>query len=126
MARALPQSGVLLGHRGDALAIMRTRPLDEHGASVTRSLGLSLRPGADVGSSAERSHARDARQSGRALRAQRLHAGRIWGIDSFDQWGVELGKALAQRIIPELGAKDERALAQTARRTRSSAASAPE
>ena len=26
-------------------------------------------------------------------------------IDSFDQWGVELGKALAQRIIPELGSK---------------------
>ena len=28
--------------------------------------------------------------------------GTIWGIDSFDQWGVELGKALATRIIPEL------------------------
>jgi glucose-6-phosphate isomerase len=28
--------------------------------------------------------------------------GAIWGIDSFDQWGVELGKALAKRIIPEL------------------------
>src|SRR6266481_5301028 len=28
--------------------------------------------------------------------------GVIWNIDSFDQWGVELGKALAQRIIPEL------------------------
>jgi glucose-6-phosphate isomerase len=28
--------------------------------------------------------------------------GTIWNIDSFDQWGVELGKALAQRIIPEL------------------------
>jgi glucose-6-phosphate isomerase len=28
--------------------------------------------------------------------------GVIWRIDSFDQWGVELGKALAQRIIPEL------------------------
>jgi glucose-6-phosphate isomerase len=28
--------------------------------------------------------------------------GSIWRIDSFDQWGVELGKALAQRIIPEL------------------------
>jgi glucose-6-phosphate isomerase len=28
--------------------------------------------------------------------------GIIWGIDSFDQWGVELGKALAERIIPEL------------------------
>ena len=33
--------------------------------------------------------------------------GAIWNIDSFDQWGVELGKALATRIIPELetGAK---------------------
>jgi glucose-6-phosphate isomerase len=28
--------------------------------------------------------------------------GAIWGIDSFDQWGVELGKALAKRIAPEL------------------------
>ena len=28
--------------------------------------------------------------------------GAIWGIDSFDQWGVELGKVLAMRIIPEL------------------------
>jgi glucose-6-phosphate isomerase len=28
--------------------------------------------------------------------------GAIWNIDSFDQWGVELGKALAQRIVPEL------------------------
>jgi len=30
--------------------------------------------------------------------------GAIWGIDSFDQWGVELGKALANRIVPELNA----------------------
>ena len=34
-------------------------------------------------------------------------AGTIWGIDSFDQWGVELGKALAQRIVPELEAEIE-------------------
>jgi glucose-6-phosphate isomerase len=33
--------------------------------------------------------------------------GTIWSIDSFDQWGVELGKVLAQRIIPELEAKQE-------------------
>jgi glucose-6-phosphate isomerase len=33
--------------------------------------------------------------------------GAIWDIDSFDQWGVELGKVLAQRIIPELGAPAE-------------------
>ena len=33
--------------------------------------------------------------------------GAIWNIDSFDQWGVELGKVLAQRIIPELeGARE--------------------
>src|SRR6201999_3482922 len=37
--------------------------------------------------------------------------GSIWGIDSFDQWGVELGKALAQRIIPELKSSDEPDLA---------------
>jgi glucose-6-phosphate isomerase len=33
--------------------------------------------------------------------------GSIWGIDSFDQWGVELGKALATRIIPELESPGE-------------------
>jgi glucose-6-phosphate isomerase len=33
--------------------------------------------------------------------------GTIWHIDSFDQWGVELGKALAQRIIPELESASE-------------------
>jgi glucose-6-phosphate isomerase len=36
--------------------------------------------------------------------------GAIWNIDSFDQWGVELGKALAQRIIPELEAREDPAL----------------
>jgi glucose-6-phosphate isomerase len=34
----------------------------------------------------------------------------MWCIDSFDQWGVELGKALAARIIPELEPGDERHL----------------
>ena len=33
--------------------------------------------------------------------------GVIWDIDSFDQWGVELGKALAERIIPELVAESD-------------------
>ncbi len=37
--------------------------------------------------------------------------GAIWGIDSFDQWGVELGKRLAQAIIPELENKEAPALA---------------
>jgi glucose-6-phosphate isomerase len=33
--------------------------------------------------------------------------GVVWAIDSFDQWGVELGKVLAQRIVPELESKTE-------------------
>jgi glucose-6-phosphate isomerase len=37
--------------------------------------------------------------------------GTVWNIDSFDQWGVELGKVLAQRIIPELESKTEPKLA---------------
>ena len=36
--------------------------------------------------------------------------GSIWRIDSFDQWGVELGKVLAGRIIPELASGGERSL----------------
>jgi glucose-6-phosphate isomerase len=35
-----------------------------------------------------------------------LTQGVIWGINSFDQWGVELGKALAQKIVPELTAAE--------------------
>jgi glucose-6-phosphate isomerase len=33
--------------------------------------------------------------------------GTIWGVDSFDQWGVELGKVLAAQIIPELESEQE-------------------
>jgi glucose-6-phosphate isomerase len=33
--------------------------------------------------------------------------GTVWNIDSFDQWGVELGKVLAERTIPELESADE-------------------
>jgi glucose-6-phosphate isomerase len=36
--------------------------------------------------------------------------GTIWDIDSFDQWGVELGKVLAARIIPELQSPEPPAL----------------
>ncbi len=36
--------------------------------------------------------------------------GVIWGVNSFDQWGVELGKALASAIVPELLSDDEPAL----------------
>jgi glucose-6-phosphate isomerase len=37
--------------------------------------------------------------------------GAIWNVDSFDQWGVELGKVLAARIVPELTASDAPRLA---------------
>ncbi|HEY2287618.1 MAG TPA: glucose-6-phosphate isomerase, partial [Streptosporangiaceae bacterium] len=37
--------------------------------------------------------------------------GAIWGVDSFDQWGVELGKVMAQQIIPELASSQEPELA---------------
>jgi glucose-6-phosphate isomerase len=37
--------------------------------------------------------------------------GTIWGIDSFDQWGVELGKKLAQKIAAEIAAADDSDLA---------------
>jgi glucose-6-phosphate isomerase len=37
--------------------------------------------------------------------------GAVWGINSFDQWGVELGKTLAKRIVPELKAEAEPELA---------------
>jgi hypothetical protein len=30
----------------------------------------------------------------------------LWGIDSFDQWGVELGKSLAQRLVPRFASGD--------------------
>ena len=40
--------------------------------------------------------------------------GVIWGIDSFDQWGVELGKVLATRIIPELQSETEPRLSHDA------------
>jgi hypothetical protein len=33
--------------------------------------------------------------------------GAVWDVDSFDQWGVELGKVLAQRIVPELESPEE-------------------
>ena len=38
--------------------------------------------------------------------------GAIWGIDSFDQWGVELGKVLAKAIIPQLQARRAEARAR--------------
>ena len=53
----------------------------------------------------------DARGAGHDLVALYEHKvfvqGTIWHINSFDQWGVELGKVLAQRIVPELESKTE-------------------
>jgi glucose-6-phosphate isomerase len=40
--------------------------------------------------------------------------GAIWNVGSFDQWGVELGKVLAQRIMPELENADEPVLSHDA------------
>jgi len=45
------------------------------------------------------------------VRALRFHSGVIWNIDSFDQWGVELGKRLRKRIILRLRAKATEACA---------------
>ena len=44
--------------------------------------------------------------------------GVIWDIDSFDQWGVELGKVLAKRIIPELESAADPTSSTIARPTR--------
>jgi glucose-6-phosphate isomerase len=38
--------------------------------------------------------------------------GAVWGIDSFDQWGVELGKQLANQIAPAISADDAALAAQ--------------
>src|SRR5690348_9014779 len=45
------------------------------------------------------------------LHAACLLRGAIWGIDSFDQWGVELGKVLAVAIAPELASAGDPPLA---------------
>ena len=43
--------------------------------------------------------------------------GIVWHINSFDQWGVELGKQLANVILPELGADTRESQATTPRQT---------
>ena len=55
---------------------------------------------------ARAAHAGGPRQARRAYEHSVFTQGVIWNIDSFDQWGVELGKVLAQRIIP--GARERR------------------
>ncbi len=60
---------------------------------------------------AERLTPADPRLPGGAYEHSVFTQGAVWGIDSFDQWGVELGKALAKRIVPELQADAEPELA---------------
>jgi len=50
-------------------------------------------------------------RSSRSYEHKIFTQGTIWRINSFDQWGVELGKALASRIIPEMAAPAEPKLA---------------
>ena len=50
---------------------------------------------------------RGRRPADRALRAHHLHRGSGVGIDSFDQWGVELGKQLALQIAPAVSGDDD-------------------
>ena len=52
--------------------------------------------------------------------------GTIWSIDTFDQWGVELGKVLAVPIIPELESAPNQSSPTTRRPTHSSAVIAPQ
>ena len=66
-------------------------------------------------------HAVHARHAGRPLRAQRVHPGRHLDIDSFDQWGVELGKVLARPSSPSSRARPSRSWRTTRRPMRSSA-----
>ena len=69
-----------------------------------------------------------ARHSRGALRAPRADRGRPLGINSFDQWGVELGKELATRLAADLVARRPRPpvrRARRARRSRCCAARAP-
>ena len=40
--------------------------------------------------------------------------GTVWGLDSYDQWGVELGKQLAKQITPAISQDDEALAAQDA------------
>jgi glucose-6-phosphate isomerase len=47
------------------------------------------------------------------LRAHHLHRGCVWGIDSFDQWGVELGAQLALQIAPAVSGDDEALASKT-------------
>ena len=109
-----------LGRHHDLLHGQRVRPdagpgLRPHRRGPRRR---GCRPGADP-LPGVRGQPPDEHDPGRAAVAHALGAlvalyehkvftqGTIWDIDSFDQWGVELGKVLATNIIPELEAAEE-------------------
>ena len=75
------------------------------GCSARRGLDAAQRVSrqpAQHDDSAGRAHPRGARQPHRPVRAPIFTQGAVWGINSFDQWGVELGKIMAQTVIGEL------------------------
>ena len=83
-ARALLDQAEALGRQGLRLLAVATRNVDDTGAERYYDLTFL------------------------ALLALYEHrtfcSGQLWGINPFDQWGVELGKVLAKRIAPELSA----------------------
>ena len=91
---------------------------DAGGGESRRHAGLARAPPRLRGQPAVEHHPGRATDAGNAGQACALCTstrvftqGAIWQIDSFDQWGVELGKVLAQRIIPELESEAEPELA---------------
>ena len=79
---------------GHARGLVAHRVFEGNRPSSTRSSSTGSRP-------------RRSASWSRSTSTASITQGAIWGIDPFDQWGVELGKVLAQRIIPELDATDD-------------------
>ena len=113
-----------LGHQHDLLMANLFAQTEALAFGKTRGAGRGRRHAAPAGAasrvrgqSPDQYHPRRAPDSGNAgsLVALYEHSvftqGTIWNIDSFDQWGVELGKVLAQRIVPELESTGETGLA---------------
>ena len=65
--------------------------------------GIRARPNAGERRARARTRAASVPHPSRGVAPQ----GAIWDINSFDQWGVELGKQLAKKILPELGGTAE-------------------
>ena len=93
--------------QAEALAFGKTAPRSRPRAS-RRARAAPHVPGQPAVERAARRPARRRARSARSIAAYEhkvLTLGVIWGIDSFDQWGVELGKVLAGRIAAELEAR---------------------